>query len=216
MQRQNCLINHADRAGCLALLRATIGQTQQEFAELVGCSLPTIRAIEQRKLALSEKLAQKLSDETGVRISWLLDGDATRPPSDANEVLVTKESFEQHQVNLVRRRIPLPPEERTGQILAKNCRLLMSILVSAERHGNQDLCGYKIGEALEELKKQFGSDQEFAPKPVSQGGRILLHGWLEEWMSCMKMFSKRRRVLKPQKRAARARSQSKPTTGSNP
>jgi len=179
----------------LALLRTTIGRTQWELANLLECSLPTIRAIEQKKLALSGKLAQKLANETGVSISWLLDGDATRPPMDANEVLITEESFERHQVNLVRRRTQLPPGERTDRILATQFRNMTSILVSAECKGNQDLVGYKIGEALEKLKRQFGFDKELAPKPVSQGGKMLLHGGKQDLQLAMKDLSSRRRVL---------------------
>jgi transcriptional regulator with XRE-family HTH domain len=63
----------------LAVLRQVIGKSQKEMAELVGKTAATIQAIELKKLNLSEDLAAKIEEETGVSAAWLLDGDVNRP-----------------------------------------------------------------------------------------------------------------------------------------
>lgn len=64
----------------LARLRLLIGLGQKEMAEIVGCSTPTIRAVELGKLNLSEGLAFRISLATGVDAAWLLENDLTKPP----------------------------------------------------------------------------------------------------------------------------------------
>jgi len=58
---------------CLAVLRSIAGLTQGQLAELVGTSRPTIQAVELGKLALSRRLAERVSLHTGASMSWLLD-----------------------------------------------------------------------------------------------------------------------------------------------
>jgi transcriptional regulator with XRE-family HTH domain len=64
----------------LAVLRQTIGLTQKEMAVLIGRSTRTIQAIELGTLPLSEELAYRIAEATGVEAGWLLDGDLTAPP----------------------------------------------------------------------------------------------------------------------------------------
>ena len=64
----------------LAILRTTIGLTQKELAGLVDRAPRTIQSIELGHLPLSEELALRIAQETGVDESWLLQGDTTKPP----------------------------------------------------------------------------------------------------------------------------------------
>jgi type I restriction enzyme R subunit len=64
----------------ISALRGILGLSQKQFAALVGCSHPTIQAIELGRLKLSKKLAWAISEATGVAPEWLLQNDLTKPP----------------------------------------------------------------------------------------------------------------------------------------
>jgi DNA-binding XRE family transcriptional regulator len=78
----------------LAVLRTTIGYTQKEMAELCGCSVPTIQAVELGKLKLSGKLAGTVVVQTGVSETWLWDDNVSSPILDSDWQPYTKEYFE--------------------------------------------------------------------------------------------------------------------------
>jgi transcriptional regulator with XRE-family HTH domain len=63
----------------LAILRKSLSLKQGELAELAGCSISTIQAIEVNKLKLSKSLASRISLETGADLDWLLANDVTVP-----------------------------------------------------------------------------------------------------------------------------------------
>ncbi len=64
----------------VAVLRTTIGLTQKELGALVNRAARTIQSIELGKLALSEELAQRLAEATGIEAGWLLEGNPDTPP----------------------------------------------------------------------------------------------------------------------------------------
>src|SRR4051794_8720260 len=78
----------------VAVVRNEIGQTVDEFAELLGCSVWTIRRLERNDLDLSEKLARKIREETGTPVEWLLKNDPSRPPEDSSGLLWSRQVFE--------------------------------------------------------------------------------------------------------------------------
>ncbi len=63
----------------VAILRTTLGLGQKEFGYLVGRAWRTIQSIELGNLPLSTKLAERISDETGVSFDWLMKGDPDAP-----------------------------------------------------------------------------------------------------------------------------------------
>jgi transcriptional regulator with XRE-family HTH domain len=67
------------QAHVLALLRSQLSLKQTELADMVGCSVETVRAIELNRLKLSPSLAGRISTATGADLAWLLDNDLTRP-----------------------------------------------------------------------------------------------------------------------------------------
>jgi transcriptional regulator with XRE-family HTH domain len=81
----------------VAVVRSKIGQTVDEFAELLGCSIWTIRRLERNDLELSEKLARKIQEETGAPMEWLLRNDASLQPKDSWGLLWSRQVFEVHQ-----------------------------------------------------------------------------------------------------------------------
>jgi transcriptional regulator with XRE-family HTH domain len=86
----------------VAILRTMIGLTQKELAVLVGRSTRTIQAIELEQLPLSEELALRMAEETGVDEGWLLKNDLNEKPGRRMELIslrnergpYTKEDFE--------------------------------------------------------------------------------------------------------------------------
>ena len=65
----------------LAILRERLGHlTQKELAAYAGTSTWTIQAIELEKLQLSQSLAFRISQATGVDYGWLTKNDLSRPP----------------------------------------------------------------------------------------------------------------------------------------
>ena len=86
----------------LAILRTTIGLTQKELADMVGRAARSIQSIELGHLPLSEELALRIAQETGVDESWLLQGDTSLPPRRGAALLAfardrgpyTRENFE--------------------------------------------------------------------------------------------------------------------------
>ena len=71
----------------VAILRTLIGLTQKELAALVGRSTRTIQAIELKQLPLSEELALRMAEETGVDEGWLLQNDLNEPPARRMELI---------------------------------------------------------------------------------------------------------------------------------
>lgn len=64
----------------LAVLRTTIGLTQKEMGDLVKRAARTIQSIELCKLPLTEELALRVAEATGVDEGWLFAGDPLTPP----------------------------------------------------------------------------------------------------------------------------------------
>src|SRR6266487_6894496 len=63
----------------LARLRLFLGLRQKEMSDVCGCSVDTIQSIELGRLALSELLARKISNATGIGAGWLLGNDRKAP-----------------------------------------------------------------------------------------------------------------------------------------
>src|SRR5262245_21669193 len=95
------------RRHTLALLRLALSQTQGEFEALLGCSRPTIQAIELGKLRLSQKLAQRVAEQTGVDLHWLLENDTAKPMKTPDGQDYTPAVFHQTQSQLKRGSGPL-------------------------------------------------------------------------------------------------------------
>ena len=91
----------------LAVLRTMLGLTQKEMAELAGRSARTIQAIELKQLPLSEELALRIAEATGVDEGWLLENDTSARPRRGAALLAllnergpyTKEAFEWQQAH---------------------------------------------------------------------------------------------------------------------
>ena len=64
----------------LAVLRTTIGLTQKQLGDLVNRAARTIQSIELTKLPLTDELALRIAEATGVDEAWLAQGNPSLPP----------------------------------------------------------------------------------------------------------------------------------------
>jgi transcriptional regulator with XRE-family HTH domain len=64
----------------LAVLRTTIGLTQKQMGALVNRAARTIQSIELGKLPLTEELALRIAEATGVDEAWLFAANPAVPP----------------------------------------------------------------------------------------------------------------------------------------
>jgi transcriptional regulator with XRE-family HTH domain len=64
----------------LAVLRITAGLTQKKMGDLVNRAARTIQSIELRKMPLTEELALRIAEVTGVDEAWLAEGNPNIPP----------------------------------------------------------------------------------------------------------------------------------------
>ena len=78
----------------VAWVRETLGLKQSELASLIGISTNTLQSIELGRLPLSERIAYRLNEQTGIRAKWLLDNELGAPPPDPAEI---RRKFEEAQ-----------------------------------------------------------------------------------------------------------------------
>lgn len=71
------------RVTTLSLLREITGLGQKKFAEMVGTSVHTIKALEQERLKMSRDFAMRVATFTGIDPDWLLAGEIAHPPRPA-------------------------------------------------------------------------------------------------------------------------------------
>lgn len=140
-----------------AVLRSIIGIKDIEWAEILNCSTATIHSVESGRLRLSDELARKMAHESGVALSWLLDGEVEAEPISKRNEPYTREAFDQHRaLRDVRAAtegwmLPLDAMSLYGQMRA--------ILSSADSAGNYPLARYKVAKMLKALAVEFGQDR---------------------------------------------------------
>ncbi len=97
---------------------------------MTGRSIHTIRAVEQRKLALSHALAVKASKATGVSVEWLLDEvDTGLTPMD----------------------IAAGKKNRAAIIISKFVRIMQS----ARKRPDFDLIMMRVEQLVKKLEREF-------------------------------------------------------------
>jgi transcriptional regulator with XRE-family HTH domain len=159
----------------LAVLRRILELNQQEMADLLGCSMPTIQAVEYGKLPLSQKLAAEIQQRTGVDLAWLLSNDISKPPVNHLGEPYTKELFETRQAFL---KTKIYDSEGEGLAIRFQFSRLVGMLacasIGAIQNGKHSLFSYKCSKFLEEMEEEFGGDPErwpWAERPFIAGVR---------------------------------------------
>ena len=138
-----------------AVLRSIIGIKVPEMAELLQCSTATIQSIESGRLKVTDMIAFKMYDQTGVSIQWLQGGDAKRPMT-AEGKPYTRAAYER-----VQNAKALPDPQRT--LFFKEAYInfiirLRAILAHAEQKGDVFIPIAKTGRFLTSLAQEHVND----------------------------------------------------------
>ena len=152
----------------VAALRTTLGLSVEQFAELIGKSVSTVKSLETPgRLNLSEDTAVKISDETGISARWLLEGDPDKPmmadSSWGPDSPYYKSLFEHIQATAqAMAKDPdhkryLRHQKRDAQSL-ELCSQWFGILAAARKDGKQEVAEYLLSQFIDQMKKRFGYD----------------------------------------------------------
>lgn len=146
----------------VAILREKCGRYkyQKEFADLIGCSRIYLQKIEQTPAhhgqPLSPKLAQRIFHETGVSLDWLRAGDPSVPPISSRGEEYTEKIFERAQAEKKYFDRPHPWFQNNDALYC--CARVVAILQSASKRNNYYIAMWKLGAALDALRKEFGQE----------------------------------------------------------
>lgn len=141
----------------LVALRDVILISQPDFAELVGVSASTIQSIELNngRLKLSAKLAERISRETAVNVDWLLENDPKAPPVANNGEPYSRRHYVERQALLRSPKTdPEDLEDMQKNFLA-GVMNLRDLFVSAQRTGRFGLMLYQLNEAMRAINSEF-------------------------------------------------------------
>jgi transcriptional regulator with XRE-family HTH domain len=142
----------------LAVLRLILGWSQKEMADKLKVSRQTIQRVELGTLALSDKLAGVVVEETGVSYEWLMAGDPKRMPSVESDPLTeyTREQFDKH--GAAHLSLGQSPEvfilnngpDAVGKLIA-----ILARAATQAKGKRAPLAMFKVNKALNQLAKEF-------------------------------------------------------------
>jgi transcriptional regulator with XRE-family HTH domain len=137
----------------LAVLRTTIGKSQKEMADLLGCSTRSIQAIELGQLKLSDKLAQMAISKAGVDIQWLMENDVSAPiVCAADGGPYTKDTFDQWQAEV---QMPFANALTAMTVYVGLLPRIARLLVATVGSGKLQLAAYRLIGLFKELERDF-------------------------------------------------------------
>lgn len=161
----------------VAVLRTKLGLTVKEFAELIGKSVWSVTSLETGRLNLSEETAIKISDETGVAMKWLLDGNPKEKPYETDPVdgskhPYTKEIFERIQAHKKKGiTYSSNPNTRLVRAIAAATPWL-SVFNAADEAGRSDLAVYLLHQFFDGLVERLGKDDD-AMMRINEKAKII-------------------------------------------
>ena len=168
----NLAMRTSTRKTTAAVLREIIGIKDQQWADMLGRSVHTVRALECGRLKLSPELATKMVHETGISSIWLLNGDPAAPPTAQGGQPYTRAEFDKAQADKGFYDQPIW-EARVMIELGWSARLV-AIIESASARKNYYMALYKINAALDSLQKEFGIDEKVY-QHIDDSSHILSH-----------------------------------------
>jgi transcriptional regulator with XRE-family HTH domain len=146
------------RKTTVAVVRAELELTLQEFADLIGKSPATVSSLENGRLRLSEKTALEISTQTGVSIAWLLSADPKSKPVNIDGGPWSKTDYERTSLKSVR--------EFTAAVATARARLhaiIIEAIYSHQVHKDTQMARIVINRVerfLRDLADEFGVDEK--------------------------------------------------------
>jgi DNA-binding XRE family transcriptional regulator len=156
-------MRHSSEKHNVARLRVLVGEKQEAFAQLIGCSVHTLQSIETGRLKLSEELARRISAATDVDLNWLRQNDLKAKPRVANTKLrYARSTFENAQAQ---RRLGTPDFIATIALdyLFASYGQFRAIISNAAKRGEGGVVIWKLGRFIDELRQNYGHDKTLAP-----------------------------------------------------
>lgn len=138
------------------------------MAVLLGVSTSAIQRIELGHLPLSEKLAERISWETGVCFDYLLRGNHTWPPTNRDRTPLTKLSFELLQAERKRPKRLTSDAAVARRLASRSVRDLIYEYRKASRVGKAELLHYRLNKLLDEFNDEFTLYARITPGPLEE------------------------------------------------
>jgi DNA-binding XRE family transcriptional regulator len=145
----------------LARLRLFLKLGQQEMAALVECSRDTIQSVELGRLLLSERLARRISDVTGIAADWLLENNLKAPLRSVHHEPFTIDDYElAHKAH----DLGITSDEVIAFLIGEPFAIIFSAWMGAMfTRRNGDVALWKVGKLLEQLSRRYGHDRTIVP-----------------------------------------------------
>jgi DNA-binding XRE family transcriptional regulator len=188
----------------VATLRILLGEKQDGFAKLIGCSIHTLQSVETGRMKLGKSLAARISLITGVHIEWLLKNLKCKPfaavpnryiiSRKGRKVRITDER-EPYTLDTFRKaqRLQRIPEFISLLILDYMFSFygqMRAILNSAAEKGLAGAAILTTARWLGNLRGQFGHDNSIVPTPElrlrNDGSPVLTYRQRDSGLKAMK------------------------------
>lgn len=156
-------MRHSSEKHNVARLRVSVGEKQEAFARLIGCSIHTLQSVETGRLKLSEELARRIAAATDVDLNWLRENDLTAEPCVADSKFpYTRSAFNNAQAQ---RRLGIPDFIGTisADYLLASYGQLRAIISDAAKRGEGGVVIWKLARFIDELRQDYGHDNDLAP-----------------------------------------------------
>jgi transcriptional regulator with XRE-family HTH domain len=160
---------------------------QEQFADLIGCSVNKLQNIETGRTKLDEDLARKISNETGIACRWLLENN-TKAPLIAAESPVIRDRRGRFSLAAFKRAVLMHERGVPYTIEAYNHRrsmrdigvplmldsLPLCVMYAAAFYGwlraiystkDGDIALWKTGRFLEQLASEYGHNRDILSTP---------------------------------------------------
>jgi transcriptional regulator with XRE-family HTH domain len=158
-------MRHSAEAHNVARLRVFIGEKQEAFAKMIGCSIHTLQSVETGRtdrLKLSEHLARKISSETGIACDWLLENDLEAPLVADSLRPFTIEHYSKRRSY---RELGLPTfKALAANVLGETYAIVFFAWLRAIfATKDADIALWKAGKFLEKLAADYGHARDILP-----------------------------------------------------
>ena len=133
--------------------------TQDRFAKLLGRTVATVKSLETGRLALSEELAKRISQVTGVSLPWLLKGNGEEAIRGRDGKSYSLEHLERAQFDLRDRKEGREPTGLKRATIANTgthtADLVKEMASRFAKHPDGEFRMWKLQQAVKRIAEEF-------------------------------------------------------------